>query len=74
MVEVQLKQDAYIEVGGTIPWKESVESSLERRPRVKQESEPRKQEPRSNDLPKRTELMRQLKFKIWLIPSNFPTF
>jgi len=26
-------QDAYMEVGGTIPWMESVESSLEQRPR-----------------------------------------
>jgi len=30
-------QDAYMEVGGTIPWTESVESSLEQRPGKRRE-------------------------------------
>jgi len=30
-------QDAYMEAGGTIPWTESVESSLEQRPRKRRE-------------------------------------
>ena len=32
--------NAYMDVGGTIPWMESVESRLERRPRATQEPKP----------------------------------
>ncbi len=35
-----------MEAGGTIPWKESVESSQERRPRVKQDARTEEQLPR----------------------------
>ena len=34
----EMSRDAYMDVGGTIPWMESVESSLERRPREKHDS------------------------------------
>ena len=37
MPRAQDAQDAYREVGGTIPWMESVESSLEQRPRKRLE-------------------------------------
>ena len=52
-------EDACMEAGGTIPWRESVESSLERRPRLMSGTYCRAIKCQNGPPP-----MRQLKFKI----------